>query len=493
MRLGIRSQLVLSLAGLCLLAFVPLYFAVASLTRATLLETNENHARAMGRVVAARMNEASASLQPTDLQTLLEAQIGNASGVGALGVYNQQGERVLQAGTPNLLLFLPAHVAVGQEQAHSLGTVSTRVLSVAVPGKNGVVVAIVPANEESGKVAPLVRLVAWYTGAVAVTLVVFAYMAMGRMIVQPVERLVRAAWRVTQGATQFEVYPSGAAELLELGRSLRAMNDRQRSDQQTLQERLEELQRTTEKLRSTQDQLIRSERLASVGKMAAGLAHEIGNPLAALMGLQDLMIEGGLSEEEAHDFLQRMHKETERIHRIVKDLLAFARPTIGKTSSAVAEPGQVSEAVDDVLSLIQPQKQMRDVCLQTSIPDNLPRVALAHEQLVQILLNLVLNAVDANQGQGTICMEARVQDDKVELAVQDDGPGISPEVKDSLFEPFVTTKDVGKGTGLGLATCKGLVESVGGTIYLQEQTALKGARFVLEIPTMPEDIPSRKC
>jgi signal transduction histidine kinase len=146
------------------------------------------------------------------------------------------------------------------------------------------------------------------------------------------------------------------------------------------------------------------------------------------------------------------------------------------------EPGEVAAAVDDALALVRPQKTFREVTVEVEIARGLPHVALSHERIVQVVLNLLLNAADVvPKRSGKVWVRASAQSDQaVRIEVEDNGPGIDASVRDRLFEPFVTTKEVGKGTGLGLAVCRGLVEAVGGTIAVEDGE--KGARFVLELP-----------
>jgi signal transduction histidine kinase len=195
--------------------------------------------------------------------------------------------------------------------------------------------------------------------------------------------------------------------------------------------------------------------------------------------MEDLLLDGELSEPEQRDFLQRMRKETERISRILRDLLQFARPSTSD-SNAPSQPGDVEAAIFDTAALVAPQKAMQDLKLHLDVEPDLPRVALALEQLVQVFLNLVLNGVDACKKGGSITVRARASSG-VTIEVEDTGPGVAPEIRDRLFEPFVTTKEVGKGTGLGLAVCRGLVESVGGNIALDAEYT-GGARFVVTLP-----------
>jgi two-component system, NtrC family, sensor kinase len=320
----------------------------------------------------------------------------------------------------------------------------------------------------------------------ALALLVFAYFALTRLIVRPVEHLVDAANRVANGARTLLVPSSGASELVELGASVQAMAAKLIAEEATLILKVEELTDTTRRLTDTRAQLVRSERMASVGRLAAGLAHEIGNPIAALMGMEDLLIEGDLDAEAERDFLQRMRRETERIHVVVRDLLDFARPEgHSEQESGPPVPADVGAVALDVAALVRPQKLFRAVRIDVTVTAGL-EVALPAPRLTQVLLNLVLNAgaavVAAHGDAGRIVIRGRAADaTRARIEVEDDGPGISPTVRDRLFEPFVTTKQVGEGTGLGLAVCRGLVESAGGEIGV-DPSYESGARFYVLLP-----------
>jgi signal transduction histidine kinase len=316
---------------------------------------------------------------------------------------------------------------------------------------------------------------------------VFAYFALTRLIVRPVDQLAAATDRIASGARTLRFPRYGARELVDLGASVQAMAGKLISEEAALILKVEELTETTRRLTQTQAQLVRSERMASVGRLAAGVAHEIGNPIAALMGLQDLLLDGDLPTETHRDFLQRMRKETERIHTVLRDLLDFARPEEkASEGSAPPAPADVRVVVDDVVSLVRPQKFFRDVRLETEIV-GAPYVALPAPRLTQVLLNVILNAgaalASAGRQEGRVTIRARAADAKsVRIEVEDNGPGIAQAVRDRLFEPFVTTKEVGEGTGLGLAVCRGLVESAGGEVGLDPAYS-GGARFYVVLPT----------
>lgn len=481
--LGIRLQIVLALGGLLLLAFVPLFVAVAALTRATVRSERETSARSIGRAVAAQVEEARRSRGPGELATLLDSEIG-AGGVTALGVYDERGDAVYRVGDPATASALPASMPPGAERVRQVSTAHGAALEVTIPGPRGAVAAVVRTDADAGGGAPLFGLLGLYTGLFALALLTFAYIALTRLIVRPLDAISAAARRVAAGARGFELPAAGPTELRSLNESLSEMTAKLRADEQRMRDQIDELEQSARKLREAQDRLVRTERLASVGRLSAGLAHEIGNPIAALLGLEDLLLQGGLSPDEQHDFLKRIKSETERIHRVLRDLLDFARPAAA-THGADDQPGDVAEAVADVVALVRPQRSFRQVELRVDTEPHLPRVALGNERLMQVLLNLLLNAADATDAKGAIALTAARHGNGVRLTIEDNGPGIDPAVRERLFEPFVTTKEVGKGTGLGLAVCRGLVESARGSIHLDE-TYEGGARFVVELPSRSE-------
>lgn len=476
---GLRLQILLLLGGLLLLAFIPLFFAVATYTSVTLQQVRVGHARALGRAIAAHAAEARLSRSEQDLLSLLRAEVGT-EGVEAIGVYDRAGKRVAAVGEPAAVDLLSVSGVDSREGLRELDRDGS-LLSISVPSDQGAVVAVLRIDDQSARAAPLLRLVGLYTSLVALALLVVAYFALTRLIVRPLDTLARAAERVAGGARRLLVPKTSVRELSELGSSLRIMTERLLEEEDKLLRKIDEFERATERLKEAQERLVRSERLASVGRLAAGLAHEIGNPISALIGLQDLVLAGGLSPDEERDFMQRMRRETERIHRILRDLLQFARPAAQPLPGEPHEPGDVEAAARDTAALMAPQRSLKGVSLTLDIASALPEVALGHEQLMQVILNLVMNAADAVGPGGNVRVAAEPQSSEVRLTVEDDGPGVDPRVVAQLFEPFVTTKEVGKGTGLGLAVCRGLVEAAGGSIALDRNYG-PGARFVVHLP-----------
>ncbi len=286
-----------------------------------------------------------------------------------------------------------------------------------------------------------------------------------------------------------------------------------------LAEKVAELERANAELVSARESLLRVERLATVGTLAAGIAHEVGNPLGAITGYVELArdrlrvrAEGQPAEaaperaggrepsdasrvsprqgvsprQEADDFLVRIGAEATRIDTIVRELLEFARPvapTLGPTG--------LRAAVDDAVRLARVQTRFRDVEVEVDLDAAPERVLGEERRLSQVILNLLLNAADAMGGRGRVrvsarSMAAREGAARVELRVADTGPGIAPADLARLFEPFFTTKAPGQGTGLGLAVCHGIVSSFGGCISAENLSG-GGAAFRLELRPWPKD------
>jgi signal transduction histidine kinase len=480
---GLRLQILLSLAGLMLLAFVPLFFAVASLARATVQGAHERAAQDIGRLVVRHVVSAYARGRPDAAAEEVERQVGK-DGVVAICAYDASGGMIACAGRA---VEWPASMALPAVPAESVRAVrgpSGREVEVLARGPQIALLARIAVDPDADQGPPLVRLVALYMTVFALALLVFAYIALTRLIVRPVDQLVDAADRVATGARTLGIPRTGARELVELGVSVQSMAEKLLAEKASLLAKVEELTETTARLTQARAQLVRSERMASVGRLAAGVAHEIGNPIAALMGIQDLLLEGGVAPDSQHDFVRRMRGETERIHTVVRDLLDFARPEApGEVGARAA--AEVRAVVDDVVALVRPQRFFRSVDVQTDVPASL-EVALPGPRLTQVLLNLVLNAgaaVAAGRGRGRVVVRARREEDgsRVRIEIEDDGPGVPASIRDQLFEPFFTTKPVGEGTGLGLAVCRGLVESAGGEIDL-DPSYEGGARFYVVLP-----------
>jgi signal transduction histidine kinase len=470
--LGLRLQIVLALGAVIVIAYVPLFFAIAQVARATSLAERDRAASSLAHAIATHVRDL-----PLDdtLARRLDAELD--SGAVAIAVYTQDGSLKAAAGAPSETDSL--RPSKNGALAHTTAHNQKRAVDVTVQTSSHAAVVRVVTDIENGRSIDLFRGIALYMGIFALALLVFAYSLLTRAIVKPIEALARAADRVANGARSLDINTPAAREIHDLGLSVRSMTARLLDDEKRLRAKVEELTTTTKRLSETREQLAGSERMASVGRLAAGVAHEIGNPIAAIMGMHDLIEDGEIPAETKEDFLRRMRKETERIHVVVRDLLDYARPEQelpnGQVSTAL-----VQEVIDDALALVRPQKDWKDITLHVDIEEGL-RARLSPQRLTQVVLNLLLNAAAAMGTGGRLAVRAKTMTaGRMHIAIEDDGPGVPEAVRVRIFDPFVTTKDVG--TGLGLSVCRGIVEAAKGRIYL-DASYTDGARFVVELPS----------
>jgi two-component system, NtrC family, sensor kinase len=443
--IGLRTQIMVALAVGFALSVILLGFATARLGSRAIDAERMRAAEGVARALA------SASSSEREAMGALDSIVGTGGVVGAeIWI---EGRRFARG------------------RASGAETVSARSESARVR------LFVEPADGAARRSLP--GLLFLYVGITAAAILIVTYVLLGRSIVRPVEELTRASERIARASgSQVRVPIRGAAEVARLAIAFNEMQSQLARDRAELEQRLADLTRTARELETAQRSLVQSEKMASVGRLAAGIAHEIGNPLSAILGLVELTLDGDLSAQEQREFLSRVKKETERIHRIIRDLLDFARR---EPIEEIGASCDLAEVVDDAVRLVGPQKDLRLVTIERRFEEPTPKARGSKERLAQVVLNLLLNAADAIEGEGTITFEVREKDDRVELAVQDSGPGIAEEVRVSLFEPFVTTKPAGRGTGLGLAVCHTIVERLGGTIEASNAPE-GGARFVVRLP-----------
>jgi len=307
-----------------------------------------------------------------------------------------------------------------------------------------------------------------------------------RRVVRPVEALVQATRRVAHDELDTEIHVDARGELgllaasfNEMVRSLRQAEGELRQLTDNLEHKVAE--RTAE-LTAAQDSLLRTEKLSSLGKLSASIAHEINNPLAGILTFAKLMIRtiehGPVGDQERKTLVRQLalvQRETERCSAIVRNLLDFARerPLSLKEVNA-------NLVVDEVFTLIANQAAMQGVELAKDLA-TLPPVEADFGQLRQAFMNIAMNALEAMPKGGHLKVTTRPlpEEDAVEFAFQDDGPGVPPELMQKIFDPFFTTKE--KGTGLGLSVVYGIVERHKGRVEVESEPG-KGTRFTIRLP-----------
>jgi signal transduction histidine kinase len=231
-----------------------------------------------------------------------------------------------------------------------------------------------------------------------------------------------------------------------------------------------------------QDELLHSERLASIGRLAAGVAHEIGNPVTGISSLaQNLAYID--DPQEIRDTSEDILKQTDRVTRIVESLVNFSHVGLGAGSNEL-EPCNVADCVDEAIHLLQLDIQAKDVAYNNRCDREL-LVSADSQRLLQVFVNLLSNARDASPDGARILIDADIVGGQAEIAVEDRGCGVPAELQDEIFEPFVTTKDPGQGTGLGLALVYSIMEDMHGSVALKSPLVegdSPGTRFTLRLP-----------
>jgi len=366
--------------------------------------------------------------------------------------------------------------------------------------------------------AQVLALVAVIVAADLVILFFFFRRLLARTVLEPLERIGHHAERISEGDYHEGIPPEGVEELDRLVRSLNAMAQRLIRDQETLAANVRSLDDTNRELVETTEELVRAARMASVGTLAAGLAHEVGNPLGALVASLDgarMRAERGADPGEA---LTSAREEAGRIDRIVRSILDFARPgTDGTRITAI----HLDSLLDRVATLLDGRGTLGGATLEWSVAAGTPPVQGRPQHLEQVLVNLIVNAVksmagaperriwisaEPGPGRSSSLLARRSEDppgadythrrripaliqgtpvsgraEDVIIRIEDSGPGIPEADLARLFDPFFTTRAPGEGTGMGLAITSRIVQELGGVIRAENREE-GGARFILRFP-----------
>nr|MDQ3043436.1 ATP-binding protein [Acidobacteriota bacterium] len=230
-------------------------------------------------------------------------------------------------------------------------------------------------------------------------------------------------------------------------------------------------------LRRLNEQLIRTEKLAAMGTLAAGVAHEVNNPLASISSLIQMMQSNQNLDEETKDKLKLISTQIGRITQVTRDMMDFAR-----VRPAAKSLVDINAGLETALRLASFDKSFQKLQLKKSFTENLPPVLADTDQLQQVFLNLFLNARDAMPTGGELFIKTFPKDSDIQIEIADNGSGIDEKNIKQVFDPFFTTKPTGKGTGLGLAVCYGIITAHGGQIEVSENNA-RGTKFVILLPT----------
>ena len=297
--------------------------------------------------------------------------------------------------------------------------------------------------------------------------------ALARRVVGPIEELVVSANRFSEGDLKTPVAVRGSEEINILSAEFELMRQKLLESYTNLEDKVEE---RTEALREAQFQISHQEKMASLGLLAAGVAHEIGNPLTGISSMAQI-IKRRVNDENIEEYINTILSNISRISRIVRELVDFTRP-----SSYEAKQVDANTVIESAIGIARYDKRAKNIDLEMDLEQDLPSLFLVEDQLLQVFINILINAMDACIGDsGLLTVRTFSENNNVYIHFTDNGVGIPKEHQAKIFEPFFTTKKVGKGTGLGLSVSYGIIKNLNGTIKV-ESTPGTGSTFKIEIP-----------
>jgi two-component system, NtrC family, sensor kinase len=334
-----------------------------------------------------------------------------------------------------------------------------------------------------------------YTAGAMLSVAVLSWLFVWREVGQPIKALKNGTEHLSQGNLGYQIDVRSRDEVGDLAHSfnsmslqLRAANEEIVSWARTLEDRVEE---KTHELKSAHDHMLHVEKMATMGKMAAVVAHEVNNPLSGILTYAKLLRKWVASGQAAHEkreeaieCLELIASESRRCGDLIKNLLCLSR-----TAPMNVQPTDLHAVIDRCLLLVRHQLELVGIELQQKQAPDLPLVPCDPAQIEQVLLALIMNAIDAMPRGGTLWLDTQLSNDEtgIEVRVRDDGAGIAPSVLQQIFEPFMTTKENGRGVGLGLAISRGIVERHNGRIEVQSELG-RGTTFTVILPTQAPEV-----
>ncbi len=467
-RPGLWAEIGLNLALLTVLVSVLDAGVLYLVTRSVLLEATTSVAEGSAIVVA---RDLSTTPRREWDQVLASHKRGR---IGELTVYSPTGEHLAGDdvdGGDGI-----SGVFVSREVTTESTMYGTRVLApVGGPGRPSAVVAV---RMDQGSVSgPVWTVIGLHAVLSACAIVLFGFFLFRRTVLAPVARLRAGTERIAAGAFQTRITDQDSAEFAQefsaLALALNALAEALGGYRSRTDDQLRQLTQANAELQRAQEALLRSEKLASVGRLAAGLAHELGNPLTAIRAYMELLVDG-VDPALGAELVGRSRVEVERMHGILRSLLDFAR-----MESRDLEAVRLDHLAEDAFRTVRHQPAFRDATLELHVEGE-PVVAGDESKLRQALVNLLLNAGSA--GARTVRVRAVQGATTVELGVEDDGQGIPEENLGRILEPFFTTRPPGEGTGLGLAIVHRVAEEHGASIAVESRVG-EGTRFRLTFPS----------
>lgn len=496
MQVGLRTEVVVNIALLLGAALLFSGFLLVKLTEKGLLEQQRSNLRRTMALLGSAIGEAAGSdgvafsAGTAGLQPVL-ASLGMQEEVLAWRVIDQTGRAVAEMSVEPATEFLDVNPAAFDlrdvyEDIHyssawnPLAAAERSYIELAVPlslaeAAPGALQVRFSLAALEQQVRQSQKLVLVYVLLFGTVLSMFGVYILNRNIVRPVRQLQLATADVAAGDLRSITVPDGPGEIHDLAESFNRMVRALAESRSETEAHITSLEQANQAVLQARDDLLRSEKMASVGHLSAGMAHEIGNPLGAIVGYLDLLKQD-LTDPASKELVVRSQAEANRIDRLIRELLDYAAP-----DAVAAEDFDPVAALRETVAMVQHQGLLDELLIEDHCRSAASMVHMNRGQFIQVCINLILNARDAMAEGGSLHFSSSRSDRWVQLDIADEGGGMDAVTTRKIFDPFFTTKEPGKGTGLGLSVCQRIIEAAGGRIEVYSEVG-SGSTFTLCLP-----------
>lgn len=475
--LGIRGQLIGGIVVLAVAATSLIGILSLKVLEQKLLESRVSEAMILADFFRVGGSVGSSAMQDTARYLVRNGRLDDIELLGP------KGEVLFTEGAPPDMrdgntLMISEGVSVKHRGWKRFGPVHGELTVQVRPRGGGLAKFVVPLTNIRNELSSIKKFILYYTVIDTLIITAIGFYFLSVLVIRPIRSLEATAGRIAGGdlAVRVDLQKSGE-EIASLSDSFNAMAD-------SVEEKIKRIEAVNRNLIETQERLIITEKLATVGRLGAGIAHEIGNPLGAIQGYLDILVNNpsSIDKEEAEEILSRMEKEISRINSIVQNFLNLSRE--GEATDGTCDVNRV--AGESVLFL-KGHKDFIGVDTSFDFAGGLPEARIATDKLKQVFINLLLNAASAMGGAGRVDVKSFLRDSggeerecgggKIVISFTDTGPGIAAEEKSKVFDPFYTTKEPGDGTGLGLFISDGILSAYGGEINVIDGDGGVGVTF----------------
>ncbi|MCX5904469.1 MAG: ATP-binding protein [Proteobacteria bacterium] len=500
MYVSIRTTIFWNILLLMIAAIALISFVVFRVTEREMIKqrirSGEETFYVLSSVSAHTLNTDRSSAHPSEVQHLMQRLAGLPLFSRIILINNdhvmvahseQRLVGKLTADTDLLQALLTSEV---NKKVSFSGLVQGKYLTVCGPLYNqehaviGALKVVFPLADVDQQIAKSERIILFYILFDAAVLILFGTYLLSRYLVKPIDKIIKLTDTIARGDLDATLYLSERNEIGKLSAALTRMAESLQEEKRKVQEHIHTLEDKNRELYRAQQESIQSEKLASVGRLAAGIAHEIGNPIGIILGYLHLLLNQQVDEEEKTDYLKRMNAETERINAIIRELLDYAQPSALQKAEL-----DLNKIIEETYALVSYQKGFQRITVTVNLEPDMPGLYADEKQIRQIIINLTLNALDALPVEGTINYTTAYspETEHILFSITDTGAGIPENLQQKVFDPFFTTKEPGKGTGLGLSNVQRIVDALGGTVTVVSDPG-KGTTFTILFPVVKKTI-----